>query len=201
MIVGFKKIVLVHLALKGFSVDELRDFELGMTSASAIDELYRIETWASRVDIMGGLKELGIFPDEWIIRHFTDLTEDELDLIKREMELKQAQGGGAEEEEGDGEDFFEDRKISGLIKEQKENELRDLIHVVQEKRRKESCYASVEKFLNDNELDGLKCRGEKIESDIENREKIIKEVKEILTLSIDEELDLESQDSGEVLVG
>jgi hypothetical protein len=49
-----------------------------MTAASAIDELYRIETWNTRSDIIGNLKDTGLFPDEWILERFTDMSRDEI---------------------------------------------------------------------------------------------------------------------------
>lgn len=82
VVVGLKKICLVHLALRGQSVMEMKNFDLYMTAASAIDELYRIETWNTRSTIMENLKGLGFFPDEWIVQTFTDLTIDEIEDMR-----------------------------------------------------------------------------------------------------------------------
>jgi hypothetical protein len=83
VIAGLKKLVVVHLALRGHTVGDMRGFDLHMTSASAIDELYRIEAWNTRADIMANLKDIGWFPPEWIISRFTDMSPDEiLDLKK-----------------------------------------------------------------------------------------------------------------------
>lgn len=157
IIVGLKKMVLVHLTLKGYTVQDMKDFELGMTSASAIDELYRIETWASRVDIMGGIKELGIFPDDWIVERFTNMTSDELELIKRMNELKSQSSSNDEGEgEGGGEDFFENKKLSNLILEQKKNELKDLANkVVSDRFKYNTSVASLQKMINESEFDGI----------------------------------------------
>lgn len=160
VIVGLKKIVLVHLALKDYPIDMLKNFELGMTSASAIDELYRIETWASRVDIMGGLKELGMFPDEWIAEHFTDLTADELELMKRTQEIQMEQypeEEGPGEEEG-AEDFFERkyRELNNkhLIKE-KTDKIREIKEKIMEEKFKHGNHASLQKMLDESEFDGI----------------------------------------------
>jgi hypothetical protein len=91
---GLKKAVIVHLALKGFRVQDLKDFDLFMTASSAIDELYRIETWKSRSQVIGELKDTGLFPDKWIIRNFTDLTDEEIDELDEE---KKAAGPSPEE--------------------------------------------------------------------------------------------------------
>jgi hypothetical protein len=120
-----------------------------MTSASAIDELYRIETWASRVDIMGGLKDTGMFPDEWIIERFTDLPADEMKLLKL---TKDASGGGDSEED---KDFFEDKTVGKLINEDVLFEINKLKQLIKDDKTKHSNHISMQKMLNDNEFDGL----------------------------------------------
>lgn len=84
---GLMKIAIVHLMLRGFSVEDIKSFEIALTSTSAVEELYRIEAWQTRVDVMTSLKELGWFPKEWIVTHFTDLTPDELEEIKEMTRL------------------------------------------------------------------------------------------------------------------
>jgi hypothetical protein len=67
-----------------------------MTASSAIDELYRIETWKSRSSVIGELKDTGLFPDRWIIMNFTDLTEDEAeDLALERTDAGADAGAGA----------------------------------------------------------------------------------------------------------
>lgn len=82
---GLTKVAIVHLALRGFKVDDLKGFEIALTSTSAMEELYRIETWQTRASVMAELKDLGWFPKEWIVTHFTDLSPDEIEELK-EME-------------------------------------------------------------------------------------------------------------------
>lgn len=185
IIVGIKKIVIVHLSLRGYTINDIKNFELGMTSASAIDELYRIETWGSRVEIMGGLKELGIFPDEWIVESFTHMTKDELELIQKKMELE-GQVNPKEEEEGgkeeDQEFFDEKHRIGNLLLEQKKAEIKDLANKIEEIKSRHTRHASAQKLLNENEFDGLECGGQEIESNVlkSDRELLITESKEFL---------------------
>jgi len=80
--VGLKKIALVHLALRGYAEEDMSNFDVGLTSSSAIDELYRIETWQSRANVIGSLKDTALFPDRWILEHFTDMTDDEIQEIE-----------------------------------------------------------------------------------------------------------------------
>lgn len=89
---GLKKVALVHLALRGYSVEDLKGFDIALTATSAMEELYRIETWQTRVGVMADLKDLGWFPKEWIVTHFTDLTPDEIEELK-EMEQVESEGG------------------------------------------------------------------------------------------------------------
>jgi len=93
---GLTKAAIVHLALKGYSVADLKGFEIALTATSAMEELYRIETWQTRASVMADLKDLGWFPKEWIVTHFTDLSPDEIEEIKdlEDIESSGGPGGG-----------------------------------------------------------------------------------------------------------
>lgn len=96
---GLTKVAIVHLALKGFSVEDLKGFEIALTATSAMEELYRIESWRTRVGVMSDLKDLGWFPKEWIVTHFTDLTPDEIQELK---DLEMLSKSPESEEGGEG---------------------------------------------------------------------------------------------------
>lgn len=87
--IGLKKIAIVHMALSGFQAEEMREFDIHMTASSAIDELYRIETWQSRVNVIESLRATEMFPKKWILKRFTDMTEDEIDEMDEELEQSQ----------------------------------------------------------------------------------------------------------------
>jgi len=91
---GLTKIAIIHLALRGYRVEDLRGFEVALTATSAMEELYRIETWQTRVAVMADLKDLGWFPKEWIVTHFTDLSPDEIQELK-DMEQTATQSGSS----------------------------------------------------------------------------------------------------------
>ena len=165
--VGLKKIALVELALKGFPAEDLKNFDITMTASSAIDELYRIETWNSRAGVIATLKETKMFPDKWILKRFTDLTEDEIEQLEEDVKSQSKSGKGDKEGEGDlaalggGEGGFGgglpglesvDRQQSKVLMEyQKYKTMRN-------KRIEESKNQYVNMFsyfLNSNELDGL----------------------------------------------
>jgi len=88
--IGLKKVAIVHLALSGFNAEDLRDFDIIMTASSAIDELYRIETWQSRANVIDALRGTEMFPKRWILKRFTDMTDDEIDEMDEEMKKAQA---------------------------------------------------------------------------------------------------------------
>ena len=89
---GFTKAGIVHLALRGYPVEALKGFELHLAASSAIEDLYRMETWQTRTAVMAELKDIGWFPKEWIVTRFTDLSPDEIEELE-EMEDKETGGG------------------------------------------------------------------------------------------------------------
>lgn len=95
---GLTKVAIVHLALRGYKMEDIKGFQLAMTATSAMEELYRMETWNTRVNVMADLKDLGWFPKQWIVTHFTDLSPDELleieEMTSQEAESSNAPGGG-----------------------------------------------------------------------------------------------------------
>ena len=93
------KVAICHLAMAGYSVEQLKNFSITMSATSAIDELYRIETWGGRTSVMSDLKDLGWFPKEWIVTRFTDLSPDEIEELD---ELMAESGEAAGEGEGGG---------------------------------------------------------------------------------------------------
>lgn len=100
--IGLKKIGCVHLALRGYSAEDIRDWDIHMTASSAIDELYRHETWKTRADTIDSLKNTELFTEKFLVAKFTDLTEDEIEALEREKKLREEEGEGEEGEEGGG---------------------------------------------------------------------------------------------------
>jgi len=146
-VVGIKKLVLVHLALRGCSINEMRSFDLTMTSASAIDELYRIETWNTRADVIKNLQETKLFPDRWIMERFAgDMTDDEIRQMQRAKDereqIENASGPGGPAE-------MYDREDEKLIR-----EYRELVEDMPTEN--EEYRTAVSWYVNSKELDGLK---------------------------------------------
>lgn len=93
---GLQKVGIVHLALRGYSVEDVKGFSLSLASSSALDDLYRMETWQTRTGVMSDLKDIGWFPKEWIVTRFTDLSPDEIEELEEmtEDEASGEEGGG-----------------------------------------------------------------------------------------------------------
>jgi len=91
--VGLTKAAIVHLALRGYTVEDMKGFDIMMSATSAMEELYRIETWQTRVSVMAELKDLGWFPKEWIVTRFTDLSPDEIEELN-DIQRQESEGGG-----------------------------------------------------------------------------------------------------------
>lgn len=93
MAFGLQKVGIIHLALRGYPASDVAGFELSLASTSALEELYRMEAWQGRVNVMADLKDIGWFPREWIVTHFTDLSPDELEELK-DLEDAETEGEG-----------------------------------------------------------------------------------------------------------
>lgn len=91
---GLTKIAIIHLTVRGYSAEDIKSFSLHLPATSAMEELYRIETWQTRTSVMADLKDLGWFPKEWIVTHFTDLSPDEIEEIKN-LAVDEEEGAGS----------------------------------------------------------------------------------------------------------
>ena len=91
---GITKLAIVHLALRGYSEEDCKGFELSLASTSAMEDLYRMETWQTRVGVMADLKDIGWFPKEFIITKFTDLPPDEIEEIIELEETNDEESSG-----------------------------------------------------------------------------------------------------------
>lgn len=91
---GLTKVAIIHLSLRGYPVEDIKGFELSLPSSSAIEDLYRMETWQTRTGVMMELNELGWFPKKWIVTNFTDLSPDEIEDLD-EMTKEESGAGGA----------------------------------------------------------------------------------------------------------
>jgi hypothetical protein len=184
VIIGLKKVVIVHLALRGYSVDDIKSFDLHMTAASAIDELYRIETWNTRADIIGNLLETQLFPNEWILERFTDMTKDEImQMEAKKRREKQTQPPATKEDIDEQEKMLmvEYNTLEKRIDNVRELDLQEVLQT-----------PTVDWYVNSKELDSLQNNKGVLVSDSiakEESDSVIKETRLLVTGGDDEVVD------------
>jgi hypothetical protein len=182
---GLKKVAIIHLAMRGYPVSEIKNFDIHMTASSAIDELYRIETWMSRANVIAQLMETQLFDAEWVLQRFTDLSADEIKRIqvrkKKELE-KLAPAPGPLPEEVD--ELTGDEEMDKLILEHNdlnaEAEKTDRMFDETVKQDEEgNKWAKVyTKLLNDHEMDGLRNGRDEYLVDIDHDDDVVAQVKD-----------------------
>lgn len=138
---GLKKMCIIHLALRGYDVSDIRGFDLAMTSASAIDELYRIETWNTRADVIGNLLDTKLFPKVWILENFTNMTRDEIEQMQQEQEESEEVAEAID---------LDDEKLLAEYK-----RLKERVRLLREQEKSQPPAQGLEWFLNNNELGNL----------------------------------------------
>jgi len=80
---GLKKVITIHMMLNGTGLNDIKTFDIEFPYNSLIDELYRMEGWATRLKVMNDAKALGWLPKQWIMKTFTSLNDDEVNEIVR----------------------------------------------------------------------------------------------------------------------
>ena len=76
ILVGLKKIAIVHLLLRGFKKSQLDDFELQLTPPSNLNEQIEMEMLDTKARTADSLKEFG-FSKQYLVSKLFDISEDE----------------------------------------------------------------------------------------------------------------------------
>jgi hypothetical protein len=159
---GLKKVAIVHMALKGYPIEDMKNFDIYMTAASAIDELYRIETWNSRAEIIDRLMGIGTFTPDWVLKKFTDMSDDEIREQQQEVAEKGPAAGGLGELGGapPGGGLLEglEDENDDLLVEYREMQTRSIEtdRAIIEATSEEKIYNGFTNIIESHELDGLK---------------------------------------------
>ena len=102
------KIAYVQLYLRGFSEQEIRTLEIGITAPSNLDEQLELELMNQRLtaastmsSIMGIDNTYHLFPDKWIYKHIFKLTDQEIEKVI-EMRKEEIPAAGTPGQEGMG---------------------------------------------------------------------------------------------------
>ncbi len=73
------KIAMVHLYTKGYSDDDLVNFEIKMHLPSAALEQYKVDTWKAKIDLASSAKGLKLLSDEWVYENIFNMSNEEYD--------------------------------------------------------------------------------------------------------------------------
>lgn len=87
---GLEKIAIIHLLLKKFSVDEIKNFKIRMTPASNIREKTILDEMNGKFGVMQAGKGLEIFPDAWLLTEIWGASEEETENIMKLMKMQKA---------------------------------------------------------------------------------------------------------------
>jgi len=101
VIKGLEKIAIVSLTLKGYTGDDLRNFELKLTPPSSIAELLELEVMTQRIQLVSSMLALENFISKrWVYRNIMKFSDKEIADIEIGLQLelasplsKMAQGG------------------------------------------------------------------------------------------------------------
>jgi hypothetical protein len=97
------KIAYIHLYLKGFSAEEIKDLEITITAPSNIDEMTKLELINQRLNAasiakgMVGLDTQQLFPDEYVYKYIMRMTDEEIEEIKEMRKAEMPLAGPPEE--------------------------------------------------------------------------------------------------------
>jgi len=111
------KISMIHLLAQGFPVEDILNFELKLTTSSAIADLEKLEVLDKMAAVAQSVKQLEIMPNTWIWKNIYKMSDTEIEDTKLELlqdniytyKLEQAKQSGeymksdeqtAEEDEG-----------------------------------------------------------------------------------------------------
>ena len=72
------KIAVVHLYSQGYDNEQLVDFKLGLTNASTIAEVEKIELWSSKVSLARDMKDLNMISSGWIMENIFKFTPEDI---------------------------------------------------------------------------------------------------------------------------
>lgn len=76
------KIAIVHLYSQGFEGIDMVNFEITMTSPSAIYEQEKIALWTSKTDLAKSIAEGKLMPKEWVYENIWDFTDEQIEKIQ-----------------------------------------------------------------------------------------------------------------------
>ena len=97
------KIAIVHLYAQGYRDESLVDFELELTNPSTIFEKEKIEIYQDKVNVATDMVENKFFSYNWVYKNIFNMSEDDIEEVKKEVvdDAKQRYRFTSIEEDGD----------------------------------------------------------------------------------------------------
>jgi len=87
IIAEFNKLAMIHLYAKGFSGEDLIDYQLKLSNPSTIAIQQRLELWSTRFDIAGKAKETELVDMNWIHKNILELNDNEVRAIEKGLRI------------------------------------------------------------------------------------------------------------------
>ena len=81
------KLAMIHLYAKGFSGEDLLDYQLKLSNPSTIAIQQRLELWTTRFDTAGKAKETEAVDLMWIQKNILELNDNEILLIEKGLRI------------------------------------------------------------------------------------------------------------------
>ena len=96
IIKGLNKIAALELFFKGYKKEDLQNFTIELSPPSNVKEITEIDIINQRMQLIGTIMQLDVFPIEWILKKVLRMSDKEIADIKlaRLMQAQQAQAGG-----------------------------------------------------------------------------------------------------------
>ena len=98
------KIAIIHLYAQGFEGIDIMNFEITMTSPSAIYEQEKITLWNSKVDLAKSIQEGQLMSLDWVYKNIFNFSDSEIETEKQEIIEDVKQKYRKTKIENDGED-------------------------------------------------------------------------------------------------
>lgn len=98
------KIAIVHLYVQGYQDSSLVDFELSFSNPSTIFEQEKLEIWSNKVSLTSDMLESAMFSKNWIYEKVFNMSEDEVEYIKKDVVQDKKDGWRLKQIEDEGSD-------------------------------------------------------------------------------------------------
>jgi hypothetical protein len=85
LISALGQIARVHLYSQGYRDEELVNFSIELTNPSIIFEKEKVALWTDKVDVAKNMMENKLFSKRWVYNHLFDISEEDIELLNKEI--------------------------------------------------------------------------------------------------------------------